>query len=712
MSQNNLQMGNYRLLRLIGKGGFADVYLARHIYLNNLAAIKVLHIDQDYLEMFHKEAQTIAELTHPNIVRVFDFGLEDDRAFLVMEYAPYGSLGRYGNSVVPLPNVLSYVRQVAGALQYSHNRQVIHRDIKPENMLIAANYHILLSDFGLALHNRTLSIEHAETAGTVSYVAPEQIQGFPQPASDQYSLAITVYKWLCGKLPFQGTIAEVTAQQLSALPPPLHGPLEIERVVMRALAKDPKARFSDVQEFADALVEAGEAIGVEPSRPEEEHFSTSGAKRRAAPETVKLSSRRISRQSGRELASAATIRQNKPDKPVMPPSPRPGHLSRRQIMLGIITIAGAGALGLGIAALQHAPAAPVLRQFPSPTTLPTLASTPTKGSTPMSTKKPAPSSTPNPSPTPVQQQAPAQTPTSAPSNPGLLFYTYTGHSNVVYAVTWSPDGKYVASGGADQTAQVWSATNGFPILIYRGHSATVTALAWSPNGTRIASASDDHTVHVWNQNGNLLYICRGHTNSVHTVAWSPDGTKLATGSSDNTARIWDTSGNLLMSYTDHHATVWSVTWSPSGRYLASASGSVGSPDHTVKIWDINTGSTTFTYNGHNDLVFYAVWSPDGKHIASGGNGGSLQLWSAISGNQELIYRGHTDTVYGLSWSPDSTRLASGSLDNTVKIWDIQNNSTVFSYNGHSAAVYGVAWSPDGTRIASGSYDRTVQVWQA
>src|SRR5437660_1698149 len=132
------QLGNYRLIRLLGEGGFAEVYLGEHLHLNTLAAIKVLHtrLSEQEVEQFREEARTIAHLDHPNIIRVLDFGVEGKTPFLVMGYAPNGTLQQrhpHGEQV-PLPLVVSYVKQVAKALQYAHDRRLIHRDVKPGNM--------------------------------------------------------------------------------------------------------------------------------------------------------------------------------------------------------------------------------------------------------------------------------------------------------------------------------------------------------------------------------------------------------------------------------------------------------------------------------------------------------------------------------------------------------------------------------------------------
>ena len=260
------QFGNYRLVRLLGQGGYAEVYLGQHLRLNQQAAIKVLHAHLTETEVghFQQEAQTISTLVHPSIIRVFDYDVQDGVPFLVMDYAPNGSLRqRYPKgSVVPILQIVSWVKQVADALQYAHEQKFIHRDIKPENMLLGRRDEVLLSDFGIAtIAHSSGSLSTQGAVGTLTYMAPEQIEGHPRPASDQYALGCAVYEWLCGSRPFEGSPTEVMVQQLSMPPAPLHEkvttiPLEVEQVVLRALAKDPKARFASMRDFAAALEQA------------------------------------------------------------------------------------------------------------------------------------------------------------------------------------------------------------------------------------------------------------------------------------------------------------------------------------------------------------------------------------------------------------------------------------------------------------------------
>src|SRR6266536_930286 len=264
------QLGNYRLLRLLGRGGFAAVYLGEHIRLNSHAAVKILHTrlpDEDAQQFLH-EAQLLARLAHPHIVRILDFAIQDGTPFLVMEYAPGGTLRALHPKAtrVPLETVVSYVTQVASALQYAHDQRLVHRDVKPENMLLGSRSEVLLSDFGLAMlapHSSAGSTEAMERplAGTSPYLAPEQLHGRPRPSSDQYALGVVVYEWLCGAPPFHGSPFEIAMQHLSLPPPPLRERLPdlspaIEEVVLRALAKEPGQRFSSVRDFAAALQRA------------------------------------------------------------------------------------------------------------------------------------------------------------------------------------------------------------------------------------------------------------------------------------------------------------------------------------------------------------------------------------------------------------------------------------------------------------------------
>ncbi|HWS84636.1 MAG TPA: serine/threonine-protein kinase [Ktedonobacteraceae bacterium] len=654
------QFDNYRIIGPpLGVGSFGKVYLAEHIYRKKQApvAIKVLsQLPQDDLRSFLAEART-AHLKHPNIVQILDFGVEKHIPFIVMKYAPNGTLRQRHpkGTRVSLHTIVSYVKQIASALQYAHDERLVHRDIKPENLLIGEQNQILLSDFGLATIARSMSSQSVEQmAGTIPYMAPEQIQSHPHPASDQYSLGVVVYEWLCGERPFKGSFTEIAAKHTMVPPPPLHDKMptitpEVEQIVMKALAKDSKQRFDSVSVFATMLEQAC-ANTVE--------YVTQSVQ----PERVAVPAPSLSPQE----STIPTIESTR--KPTQP------RISRRKIMLGLgtglaLVVTAGGLTWLAIPQIQQI----LSRLSPTPTRVPSS----------------------KPTPTPILL--------------GSLLYTYTGHHGFVNALAWSPDGKRIASGSDDSTVQVWNAANGSNVYTYQSHSNLVEAVAWSPDGKRIASGGFDSTVQMWDAaDGGHASTYHMHSGYVVTVAWSPDGKRISSGSYDKTVQVWNASnGNLICTYSKHLDAVSTVAWSPDGKRIAS-----GSWDNTVQVWDTADGGHVVTYRGHLNRVNAVVWSPNGKRIASASSDATVQVWNAANGDHVVTYRGHSNAVLALAWSPDGKHIASGSDDNTVQIWNAANGSYVYTYPGHSKEVRAVAWSPDGRRIASGSDDTTVQVWGA
>ena len=258
------RIDHYHLIRLLGTGSFGEVYLADDMHRKSRVAIKVLpQLTDSDMVGFLNEARTI-RLQHPHIVQVRDFGVDNHVPFIVMDYAPNGTLRhRHPRGTrIPLSTIVPYVNQVASALQYAHDERMIHRDVKPENLLLGPANEVLVSDFGIAMIAPTSRSQSVlEMAGTVSYMAPEQIRGKPRFASDQYALAVIIFEWLSGERPFTGAPMEIATQHVLAPAPLLRDKVpglasEVEQVILTALAKDPKDRFTHIQAFATALEQA------------------------------------------------------------------------------------------------------------------------------------------------------------------------------------------------------------------------------------------------------------------------------------------------------------------------------------------------------------------------------------------------------------------------------------------------------------------------
>jgi serine/threonine protein kinase len=259
-------IGNYLLLHPLGQSDFSVVFLGEHRQRGTQVAIKLLHghLLADEADVFLEKTAALSQLQHPHIMPIRDFGVEDGMAFIVMDYAAQGTLRhRHPRGTrVPLTTIPQYVESIAAALTYLNEQGLVHRDIKPHNLLIDAQGTILLSDFGAAISSYSLHPEQEtlqDFEGTVLYAAPEQLQGRPCRASDQYALGVVVYEWICGNWPFNGTFHEVVHQHLFVTPPAFSTkgitcPANIERIVMRALEKEPEKRFSSVKLFADELI--------------------------------------------------------------------------------------------------------------------------------------------------------------------------------------------------------------------------------------------------------------------------------------------------------------------------------------------------------------------------------------------------------------------------------------------------------------------------
>jgi serine/threonine protein kinase len=269
-SRKGQKLGHYYLLERLGQGGFASVYRARDLHLQRIVAIKVLKSMVDSptsREAFLREARAVAGLKHSNIVQVLEFDVQDNIPFLVMDFAPGGSLRFPEGLQLPLAKIIPYIQQVAEALDYAHSKGLIHRDVKPENMLLGSHGEVLLSDFGLVQMAQHSSQQvTGDMAGTPRYMAPEQALGKACFASDQYALGIVVYEWLTGRVPFQGdSPLAIAYQHMRVAPPSLrlrnpHVSPALDHAVLKALSKDPTQRFDTVSEFAEAVAKASQLV--------------------------------------------------------------------------------------------------------------------------------------------------------------------------------------------------------------------------------------------------------------------------------------------------------------------------------------------------------------------------------------------------------------------------------------------------------------------
>jgi serine/threonine-protein kinase len=278
---NTLFDGRYRIVRKLGTGGMANVYLAEDEVLGRRVAIKILNDrhagDDQFVERFRREAKNAASLSHPNIVSIYDRGEAEGTYYIAMEYLDGRSLKELIVARGPAPVQISidYARQILAAIRFAHRHGIVHRDIKPHNVLVDAEGRLKVTDFGIARAGTSQMTEAGSIIGTAQYLSPEQAKGAPvDQTSDLYSVGVVLYELLTGVVPFSGdTPVEIAMKHLSSPPeaPSMKRaeiPRELDMIVLRALAKDPSDRYQSAEEMDADLKRVARGDAVSPATEE------------------------------------------------------------------------------------------------------------------------------------------------------------------------------------------------------------------------------------------------------------------------------------------------------------------------------------------------------------------------------------------------------------------------------------------------------------
>ncbi|MFE9796009.1 WD40 repeat domain-containing serine/threonine protein kinase [Streptomyces goshikiensis] len=640
--------GRYRLDVRLGHGGMGEVWRAHDAELGRAVAVKVLlefDASEEQLGRFRREAAIGARLRHPGITVVHDIGHHDDRLFIVMELLEGRDLS---DLLADSPgDGLSPPRALDLALQAAEALAAAHAQKVVHRDLKPGNL-FLLTDGRLKICDFGIARAADSTTGLTATSKPFGTPSYMAPEQwrgESVDGRCDVYALGC--------VLYVLLTGAS----PFAGVTQPWVLMRMHLEEEPAALNSVRADLPPALVElVASMLAKEPAdRPD----ATVVAERLRA------------------LLREPTVR----DVPTMdlgvtgPMAPADRGPGRRNVLLGAL-----GALA-GISGGTYA----VVR----------LTGGEKDGGA--GGKKAG-----------DKIGGDSGEGSGGPGTGGVrTAYEIKKHAGSVESVAFSPDSRFLASGGNDRSVRLWNLLGETGISPCPGHDAAVTCVAFSPDGSVLVGGSD-RALRLYDVLSlESVGVLAGHTGQVRAVAFGSDGKTVASGADDGTVRLWDVvTRSPTASLTGHTKPVLSLAISPDGT-LAS-----GSADGTIRLWDLGNRSTTATLTGHTKAVASVAFSPDGKILASGSADSTIRLWDAATrtGATGGNLTGHNSSIRSVAFSPDGRTLASGG-GRTVRLWDVASRVHRATLNGHTSAVTSVAFSPKGDTLASGSGDSTIRVWK-
>ncbi len=280
-----------------------------------------------------------------------------------------------------------------------------------------------------------------------------------------------------------------------------------------------------------------------------------------------------------------------------------------------------------------------------------------------------------------------------------------GHEGGANCVAFSPDGKFIASGGEDNLVKIWNLETGENTLSLTGHFKPVMAVVYSNQGDRLFSAGD-RSIRIWSKEGVEEKILTGHTTFLWSLNIDKKDNFLVSGSYDRQYHIWDFHKTEKSIEVDgHQKSVLAVNFSPDNKYIVS-----GSLDKTIKLWDFKTQELIKTFEGHSDNIYEIKFLPNSKYFVSASRDKTIRLWSVENGEIVKTYPGHKNGVVSIDISPNGKLLLSSSFDGEIKLWDIANANNLYTFNVPLQAVNCVRFSPDGNSFATASKDGNIRLW--
>jgi WD40 repeat protein/serine/threonine protein kinase len=759
------RIGDFRILREIGRGGMGVVYEAEQEALGRCVALKILppHAlrNADMVRRFEREARSAARLHHTNIVPVFGAGCHEGMHYFVMQFiqgqgldAVLTELNRAPASpAVVLPgssgaasllesgrtywqSVARIGIQVAEALEYAHGQGILHRDIKPSNLLQDLHGTVWVTDFGLAkAASEGGDLTHTgDLVGTLRYMAPERFEGRVDARSDLYSLGLTLYEFLALQPAFRATDRnQLIRQVMREEPTPPRRlntaiPRDLETIVLKAMARDPAHRYQtaaelaiDLQRFVeDRPIRARRVGQVEQfwrwcrRNPVVASLGAAAASLLVAvavsATVVAVQSYRLARQEERLKSEA----ENRADVEAKAKEELETNLYFHRITLAHRELS-ADNLGGALKLLDACP--PELRAWEWDYLMRRCRVEPVAlhDTTEVYSIAFRPDG---------EQLASAGRDGKVKVwdvRTRKVIHELSGHQpSYAFSVAFGPpDGRYLASAGADRKVRLWDLTTEREVFCGDGQPGeqvgVAYSVAYSPDGRHLVYGSEGKSAVVWDvADAREVFRLGEHTRAATSVAYSPAGGLLASGDWAGLLRIWDAkTGEILHNLPRaHDHRISALAFRSDGRWLATASF-----DRSLKVWDVTTGELVRPWRGHSGVIVGLAFSPDGRRLASlGGEDRTVKLWDPWTGREILDLREDTLMCHSVVFSPDGRRLASASSDGTIRIWDATpvtgDKKRESLTRQHDDDVLSVAFSPDGGSFASSGYDGTVRLWDA